>query len=209
MVSSAELGSYSAASAARAERVLASTSATLSTGATAQDQLQLTPGSNYTGTVTFTCVGAPLNAGCQVPSLTIADGNTLPFTVTVTTSGPAHAKFLRFIPRSVSPSGPGTLLLVLLFALVLCLPAAKAFRGRPVPGRGVFAGAFVMAVFFALFTASGCGGGSVQQPATTPAPPPPVVTSQELLRSPSRPAPPARPACLCSLAPIQLTLTVQ
>jgi hypothetical protein len=186
-----------------------STSISVSAGATAQYQLQLTPGANYTGNVTFTCTGAPLNASCQVPSLTIANGNPMPFTVTVTTSGPAHAQVfplsLRFAPTRRFP----TLLFVLLFASFLgVLIAGRAFPGTLVRKRGVLAGAFVAVIFFALCTASGCGGGSTLQSTTTPAPAGPVTPqgTSTLTVTPSANSVSGTPL---QLAPIQLTLTVQ
>jgi hypothetical protein len=78
-----------------------STTAAVNAGATAQYQLQLTPGANYTGNVTFTCTGAPLGAACQAPALTIANGSVMPFTVSVTNSGAAHAQLLP--PRGIPP----------------------------------------------------------------------------------------------------------
>jgi hypothetical protein len=41
--------------------------ATVNAGQTATYSLQLTPGVDYNGVVSFTCAGAPLGASCKAP----------------------------------------------------------------------------------------------------------------------------------------------
>ena len=46
-------------------------SATVSAGQSATYALQLTPGLDYNGTISFTCTGAPLGATCQAPATVV------------------------------------------------------------------------------------------------------------------------------------------
>src|SRR5262249_39311726 len=97
-----------------------STMASVSAGGTAQYSLQLTPGTGFRGNVTFACAGAPVGAACQVPALSILGSSPMAFTVTVTTSGPAHARMLQDGPRAgPRPNWRFAPPLVLL-ALLLC-----------------------------------------------------------------------------------------
>ena len=62
-------------------------SQTVTAGMTAQYDLQLIPVNGFTGAVSLTCAGVPLNATCTVPStLTIGGTTAVPFIVTVTTT---------------------------------------------------------------------------------------------------------------------------
>ena len=62
--------------------------ATVSAGQTATYSLQLTPGVDYNGIVSFTCTGAPLGASCKAPpSATLNIGAPATYTITVPTSG--------------------------------------------------------------------------------------------------------------------------
>jgi len=183
-----------------------STSVSVNAGATAQFQLQLTPGANYTGNVTFACTGAPLGAACQAPSLTIANGNAMPFTVTVTTSGLAHAQLFPLSPRGIPASQ--LRVLPLLFLLPSLLLIARAVSQRTVfPKRCLFATAsFLLVIFLVSFHTSGCGGGSAQPVPNIP--PPSVITppgTSVLTVTPNATSFAGKPL---QLPPIQLTLTV-
>jgi YVTN family beta-propeller protein len=64
-----------------------STSATVAPGGTATYLLSLLSGASFSGTVSFTCSGAPATAGCYVlpVSPSISANSTVPVTITVTT----------------------------------------------------------------------------------------------------------------------------
>jgi hypothetical protein len=182
-----------------------STSATVAPGQHAQYNLQLTPGAGYTGTVSFTCSGAPLGATCQVPSsLQITNGNVSPFTVMVTTSGGAMTLPLTDAPRATP--FPGLLLIpslagaILLFVLLVFRPKAEATQRLR---RIVFGGAFAAVILFTTLTTTGCGGGSY---ATTP--PPPVITPQGTSTITVTPTAMSTSGKPLQLQAIQLTLTV-
>jgi len=183
-----------------------STSAAVSAGATAQFQLQLTPGANYTGNVTFACTGAPFGAMCQAPALTIANGSVMPFTVSVTTSGAAHAQLLPLRPRVFLAGQFRMTPLLPFFAVLLGLfIAGRAFRETLAPRHRALASALAAVACISLISAAGCGGGSSQASVT---PPPPVITPQgtsTLTITPSATNSAGKPL---QLAPVQLTLTV-
>ena len=65
-----------------------SNSQTVTAGQTASYSLALTPSNGFNGTVTLSCSGAPVAAGCAVnpPSLNVSGTGAAPFTVTVTTT---------------------------------------------------------------------------------------------------------------------------
>jgi hypothetical protein len=185
-----------------------STSATVTAGQTAQYNLQVMPGAGYTGSISLTCSGAPTAASCELPpTLQISNGNAVPFTVMVTTSGSAAAPPFSFAPRTVPfptlravPALGAGILLLLLLAL-----AADRELGQ-CPRRLAFGGAFTTIAVFLVLTTAGCGGGGT----TVAAPPPPqAVTPQgssTIVITPSAMSASAKPL---QLQPIQLTLTVK
>jgi hypothetical protein len=180
-----------------------STSATVSAGQTAQFQLQLTPGPGFTGTVSLTCSGAPLGAACQVPaSVSIANGTAAPFTVTLTTSGPAMLP--PSAPLRLQPTLRMPLLTILALALLLFILVARYRSAESALGKNRLALSCVLATFIcalALFNVAGCGGGSAS--------PPPVVTppgNSTITVTPSAMSSTGQPL---QLQPIQLTLTVK
>ncbi len=204
----------------------ASTSATVSAGQTAQYNLQMSPGTGYTGTVSLSCSGAPQGATCQLPSsLQITNGNAAPFTVMVTTSGGTGGVLpLDVAPRSTPLPGlraapgliAGTILLLLLaFSVRQNLPKrvgqpilAVLFRDqRSWLQRPAFAGTFAFVLFLVMLTmvfgAAGCGGGSYSAP-----PPPPIVTPHGTSTITINPAAMSTSGKPLQLQPIQLTLTV-
>ena len=186
-----------------------STSASVNAGATAQYQLLLTPGTGFTGSVTFTCTGVPLGAVCQAPSLMVSGNNAMPFMISVTTSGPAHALLFPRSPTGIPTGKLPAPLFLLLFATLFCLLIVPLVRATPqrrlLQRRSAFASASLL--FLALFAASGCGGGTgYQSGAVTP--PPPVITPQgssTLTVTPSATNSAGKPL---QLSPIQLSLTV-
>ena len=184
-----------------------STSASVSAGQSAQYQLQLTPGSGFSGTVALSCSGAPLGAVCQVPaSVSLANG-TANFHVTVTTSGPAAfppSLPLRMPPLSRVPFSAPIFLALLFFLLAFFNKHRQAFQPAARKNRLAFCAVFFVAIFCTAFVFAGCGGGSA---AVTP--PPPIVTpsgTSTITISLSATSSTGQPL---QLQPIQLTLTVK
>jgi centrosomal CEP192-like protein len=187
-----------------------STSATITAGQTAQFNLQIAPGTGYTGIVTLTYSGAPAGATIQGPStLQISNGNAAPFMVSVITSG-GSGGVLPFpnVPRSMPFFGLRAAPELAVGVILLLLLAFKAkSNSNPQARRLAFASAGTAIVFLAMsgvmLTATGCGGGGA---ATTI--PPPVVTPQgtsKIIVAPSANSSTGQPL---QLQPIQLTLTV-
>lgn len=185
-----------------------STSATVSAGQPAQYQLQLTPGSGFTGTIGLSCSGAPLAAVCQAPSsVAVTNGNPAPFNVTVTTSGPAQ--LLPSEPLRIPPILRVPLLVPLLLTLLFLLFAflirrAPFFSPAVLKSRLALCEVLSAAILCITFALTGCGGGSA---AVTP--PPPVITpsgTSTITISLSAASSTGQPL---QLQPIQLTLTVK
>jgi 6-phosphogluconolactonase (cycloisomerase 2 family) len=189
-----------------------SLSATVTAGQTAQYNLQITPGANYSGTISLACTGAPTGASCQLsPSMvSVSNGTAAPFTVMVPTSGAAgmlpfsNEPGVRSLPTRQWPFLPLFLLVLILFA-VYGAKRASALPARPL----VFGSTALLLASFAVFAAAGCGGGSSisSSTANTPAPPP-VVTpkgTSMLTITPSATSISGQPL---QLPTIQLTLTV-
>jgi hypothetical protein len=181
-----------------------STSASISAGQAAQYQMLMTPGAGYTGAVSLACSGAPLFAICQLSaSLSITNGVTAPFTVTVKTSGSAilpPSIPLRFPPPTRLRPFP-----MLMFVLVLlaCLESQRLFENAVRTKRLVFSGAFTVIVFCAVLSQAGCGGGSA---AVTP---PPNITPTGTSTILITPTAMSSSGKALQLQPIQLTLTVK
>jgi len=182
-----------------------STMVSISAGQTAQFQLQLTPGSGFTGTVSLACSGAPLGAMCQVPaSISLANEAATPFTVTVATSGSALAPpFARF---RIPPISRIPLLTLPGLALLLVLLFVRYGKSESVSGRTRLAFSRVLAAFLcaiALIGVAGCGGGNASVA------PPPIITpsgNSVITVTPSAMSPTGQ---ALQLTPIQLTLTVK
>ena len=188
-----------------------SMSATVSAGQSAQYQLQLTPGAGFSGSVSLSCTGAPLNATCQAPStVSLANGAAAPFNVTVTTSGSAAASPFVPIRFRTIPTGPGLSLLALA-VLLLLFAKNHAFVERAAAGnrlvlRRVLATATATVILCGTLAAAGCGGGSA---AVAPPPPPPLITpsgTSTITITLSANSLSGQP--LQQLQPIQLKLTV-
>ena len=181
-----------------------STTASVSSGQTAQYLLQLNPGPGYGGTVSLACSGAPLNATCQVPAtVTVANGAQAPFTVAVSTAGGAllpPSEPWRFIP-------PARLrvLLPLAFALLLLIMT----RNRWLIGGGLgarrlaWSGTFAAILLCSVLYATGCGSTTVTTTPQLSVTPPGTSTISITLSAMSPTQQPLQ------LPPIQLTLTVK
>jgi hypothetical protein len=182
-----------------------STTASVTAGQVAQYQMVLTPGPGYSGSVSFTCSGAPLGATCHVPpSVPAANGAPAPFTVTVSTSGAAILP--PSIPVRFKPFGGLRLLPFLALAMVLLMMITTrwSFENAAYAKRMALSGAFVAMVFYAALSVGGCGGGSAAV-----LPPPPVITptgTSTIVITPTAMSSSGRPL---QLPPIQLTLTVK
>jgi 6-phosphogluconolactonase (cycloisomerase 2 family) len=182
-----------------------SMSASVSAGQTAQYQLQLTPGSGYSGAISLTCSGAPLGAVCQVPtSVAVTNGSAVLFSVSVTTSG--SAVLPPSIPVQVPPISGVPLLPIGALALVLliCSVGFRAFESPTGRSRLAVCGAFTATILCVILGVAGCGGGSA---AVTP--PPPIVTPSGTSTISITPNAMSLSGQPLQLQPIQLTLTVK
>jgi len=197
------------ATAAPAVTIVAAAGATLnasvSAGQMAKFNLQATPGAGFSGTLAFACSGMPTGANCSAPSVTVTNGATVNFTVSVTTSGnsPAVSGAPRSFPGlpQLYAAAPPLLLVLLVFLLAL----KRAERGE------LFAFTFdwksVTALACLVFLISGCGGGGSASSVQLP---PPVVTptgTYTLMATPS--AMPAGSSKSFPLPAIPLTLVVK
>jgi|GEM_PF-807337 len=185
-----------------------STSATVSAGQTAQYNLQLTPGSGYSGTVSLTCSGAPLGAACQLPTtLQVSNGNAAPFTVSVATTGgtAAAAPSIRLLPSSPFAALRATAALYTVVILILLLVRNKLRTSWPRTKRIPLAFSASAFAILALTSLAGCGGGSSS---VTPTSPPPIVTPQGTSTITITPGATSLGGKPLQLAPMQLTLTV-
>ncbi|HEV2195226.1 MAG TPA: choice-of-anchor D domain-containing protein [Candidatus Acidoferrum sp.] len=187
-----------------------STNASVSAGQPAQYQLQLTPGTGFTGTVGLSCGGAPLDAVCQVPaSVSLANGTPATFTVTVTTSGPAQlppVAPLRVPPVSRVPLSVPIFLALLFSLLAFFINSQRVLQPAAPKNRLALWGMLSSAVFCITFVLTGCGGGAAS---ITTTPPPPVITpsgTSTITISLSAASSTGQPL---QLPPIQLTLTVK
>jgi hypothetical protein len=142
----------------------ASLSATVTAGQTATFSLQLTSGFN--GSVAFTCAGAPVSAACSVPTaISVTSGVTVPFVITVATTGNNTTGQLWRRPPDAPSGGPRSpYLLVLLYLLAgwaLCTTVLKTVgyaRGRGAHQRLAYGSGLVACAALALYTVAGAAG---------------------------------------------------
>jgi len=154
-------------------------SATVSAGQSANYALQLTPGLDYNGTISFTCTDAPCAATCQAPASVVLNvGVPTAFTVTVLTSGNAI-----LTPKITSHRSPRTPTLpaaffvaisTLLFILLRFYregegsTPAISFHGvvcHASPWKIIYSMAALLVLVPILFAAEGCGGAPITTPA--------------------------------------------
>lgn len=150
-------------------------SAAVSAGQSASYALQLTPGLDYNGTISFTCTGAPLGATCQAPaSVVLNTGAPAAFTVTVVTSGNAmgapNTASRRSPPTTVSPGAFAAALYALFFILILRFyrewGGSTYTNGLNAPRWKIAYAVAVLMLFIPLiFAANGCGGAAANAPA--------------------------------------------
>jgi hypothetical protein len=188
--------------------------ATVSAGQTASYSVQLTPGTDFSGSVALTCGGAPLGATCQAPATVVLNTNAVAmFTVTVPTSGKATIfpntgtqEWLRVVfLRSTT---------LVALALILGMFILAIYRGaaRPVHRdsdgwhwRGVFAMGAPVVLAALLMTLNGCVG------STSPVPMPQgnsLVTPSGTSILVLTPVATNAAGKTLQLSPIQLTLVV-
>lgn len=180
-----------------------STAVSVTAGQSAQFTLQAVPGANFTGTLVFTCTGAPTAATCNAPaSLNISNGAATTFTVTVTTSGSSSLIPFLSLPRGFNHR-PHAYSLWLAFAIVL-LAHLQLKDSRQIRRR-CYAG--ITAILLVSLTLTGCGGSSAfPTPTTTPTN---VVTPSGIYTITLTPTATASgTAKQFQLAPLSLTLTV-
>jgi hypothetical protein len=179
-----------------------STTASVTAGQTAQFNLQVTPGSGFSGTVTFACSGAPLKATCTAPaSVAVGSGAASNFTVTVTTSASAGTR------STAMPAFPGGrpseayIVLSIVSGLALFFVYAQQHRFR----RCLFGAAAMLLVILSGF--AGCGSASstssTAQAASTGTP-----SGVYTITITPTAAPSSNPKQQFSLGPFALTLTV-
>jgi len=183
----------------------ATLSASVSAGQLAQFNLQAMPGAGFNGTLAFACSGAPRGATCSAPSVTVTNGATVNFTVTVATSGSAA---IVPVARRTIPSRP-----VNYTAAAMLLPMLLAFwfyprkhERREIPAGAIDWKRAVALACLALLLNS-CGGGSS---GSSVQPPAPVITpsgTYTLTVTPS--ATPAGSTKSFPISPISLTLVVK
>jgi len=148
-----------------------SNQAVVTAGQTATYNLQMTPDPGFSGTVTFSCAGAPLAAKCDVAptSATLNSTAPVPVMVTVTTTArPAGSSAPFFSPvDQLLPQNParGLAIEILLFFLVL----AFIERGRCHRRLSLIP---LVLLFTVLMAVAACGGGN----GSTTSPPPPPGT---------------------------------
>jgi hypothetical protein len=192
-----------------------STAASITDGQTATYNLQVTPGSGYSGTISLGCSGAPQSATCTLPATVPVTGATpAPFTVTVTTTGTSSstAPHLRVPPPPPLPqifllavwaALPAAFLawLLLTFAEEARLPRTSAAQ------RKLLAPSLPcsVALIALLLVVAGCGGGTTQVP---PAAVQPVATPTGSFTLTITPTATSAGGKQLQLQAIQLTLTV-
>jgi len=197
------------ATAAPAATIVAAAGATLSAsvsaGQTATFNLQATPGAGFSGTLAFMCSGMPMGTKCSAPSVTVTNGATVSFTVSVTTSVSAPAVFG---PPQSFPGAPrlyavATALLLLLLVFLLGLKQ----REHGEISANTFDWKCVAALACLAFLVNGCGGGGNASSAQQP---PPLITptgTYTLMATPS--ATPANSSKSFLLPAIPLTVVVK
>jgi len=143
------------------------TSVSVSAGQPATFTMQATPGAGFSGTLSFTCTGAPTGATCSAPSITVANGSSTSFSVIVATSGsallvPPSAPQLRPSPDGHAGAAP---LLILCLLVLLQLVPGRRFATT----AGFWRWTFRILCIVLLFAGCG-GGGSPSQPRQTTTP---------------------------------------
>jgi Abnormal spindle-like microcephaly-assoc'd, ASPM-SPD-2-Hydin/Lactonase, 7-bladed beta-propeller len=187
-----------------------SNSVTVTAGQTAAFNMQLTPGSGFTGTASFACAGVPAAATCTAPNVQFGGGGSISYVVSVSTTkgtmivAPPHAPQLPpFVWLHVFSMAACCGIVVLL------LHASKLRVVSPLRGS-LRVAAFALLASLCVIEAAGCGGGATSAgPQSIPTPS--VIGTPQgtsiITLTPSVTTSTGTP--LSGIAPIQLTLTVQ
>jgi 6-phosphogluconolactonase (cycloisomerase 2 family) len=190
-------------------------SATVAAGQTATYSLQLTPGSGFTGSISFACTGAPFAASCSAPAVQVLNSNPVSFTVNVTTTGAAAALATpgpqisrpNSIQNATTPACWIAVALLLLLALRPNRITSQWHRLQSVQLSDAAACriTFLLLLCFGVFHASGCGGGTLATSVAVTH----TVTPQGTFTLTVTPAANSSTGKPLQLPPFQLTLTVQ
>ena len=182
------------------------TSITVTAGQNASFMFAITPGAGFAGNVSFACAGAPPAATCNAPSISLKDGSTVSYAVSISTTG-ASAGGIRWRPRM-----PRVFLLPIasLLALWGLLLSIVFRRGCCRFAHAKFIGASAAALLVVIGIA-GCGGGSAATPQSIPAAQHSVTPTPQgtfnILLTPTATTASGTP--LAPMSPIPLTLIVQ
>ncbi|MEQ1352809.1 MAG: choice-of-anchor D domain-containing protein [Candidatus Acidiferrum sp.] len=203
------------ANAAPAFALTGTLSASVTAGQTASFNLQLTPGTDFNGTLSLVCSGAPLHATCMAPSSVVLNTG-VPSSLTVAVPTKTNAIALPTNTRRTSPRTPASeiipglvcILAFFIWFLVLYRDAAGRPRSRG-PNlhqrKAVYAMSVVLVFLPLMFVVNGCGGGASSTPAPQSSS---LVTpsgTYSLVLTPSAMNAAGKPL---QLAPIQFTLVV-
>ena len=199
-------------------------SATVAAGQSANYALQLTPGLDFNGTISFTCTGAPLAATCQAPaSVVFNTGVPATFTVTVLTTGNAMVAptiASRRPPRTPTLPGAFTVALGILFFILLRLYrggdgltlafGSYAMGSHWTDSRAsrrliIYAMAALLIFVPLIFATDGCGGAPAITPAAQKSS---IVTPSGTSTLVLTPTATNASGKALQMPPIQLTLTV-
>lgn len=145
------------------------TTSSVIAGQPAQYNFQAVAGAGFTGTLTFTCSGAPFGASCTVPtSLPVSGGRAIPFSVSVTTLGASN--LLPFSPLPSPPAWPRAPFsaVSLLAALCVLLLSPWFLRDRLRMTRLFPIACATTISILLVFSGIGCsGGGAAMQPSSS------------------------------------------
>ncbi len=147
-----------------------STTATITAGQTAQFNLQASPGTGFTGTLSFSCSGAPFGATCTVPaSVSVTNGAAVPFTVSVSTLAASQTAAAAFCKSQFPPVilGPKPILIFLFVLLALLAIDFHRKHSRFLFVRRVAASVSITALLF--LNAIGCGSAGSTTAQSAPA----------------------------------------
>lgn len=151
------------------------TTASVTAGQTAQYNLQLNPGTGFTGTIALSCSGAPTAAKCTLSpaSLAVTSSNPVAFSAMISTTGSSTGVVPTCPVSQIDWRRFYLLAGVSLFLIVLL--AARCGSNRR-SRRAVALAGITLALAIAGVSGCGGGGGSIAAPSLPPAPPAPQVT---------------------------------
>src|SRR5262249_21590416 len=147
-----------------------SLSATITAGQTATYNLQILAATNFAGNISFACSGAPPASTCGVPPALPINGNAVPFTVRVATTGTGAAAGDVAVdsirPHSDRPrlapfdSVPALSVMALLGVVAVLLWIYVALRANAVGGgrKLIYSASFATLLAMVSLNAAGCGG---------------------------------------------------